>query len=54
MVNARPPMRGSPRLDAVDEALLAENLLLGQAYAKSATAALELLRRIKAAGGRQD
>ena len=46
----RPPMRGSLGLDAADEALLAENPLLGQVYAKSATAALELLRRIKAAG----
>ena len=46
-----PPMRGSPGLGAEDAALLVENPLLRQAFAKDATATLGLLKRIKAAGG---
>ena len=37
--------------DAADEALLAENPLLGQAFAHDPAAAVELLKRVKAAGG---
>ena len=48
---AQPLMRGSPGPDAADAALLGENPLLGQAFAKDATAALGLLKRIKDAGG---
>jgi hypothetical protein len=46
----QPPKRGSSEVDDDDEALLAENPLLAEAYYRDARATLELLKRIKAAG----
>src|SRR3954451_21639272 len=47
----RPPMRGGPGLDATDDALLRETPLLGEAFAHDPAAALELLKRVRGAGG---
>lgn len=43
--------RGLLDLSPQDEALLAENPLLGQVFVHDPKAALELLKRVKAAGG---
>ncbi|MFL5284520.1 MAG: hypothetical protein ACJ8AW_26900 [Rhodopila sp.] len=48
---ARPRMRGFPGIDAVDQAMLEENPLLGQVFIHDAAAALELVQQVKEASG---
>lgn len=50
---APPRLRGSFGLVPADEALIAENPLLGQLLAHDPAAAVALLERVKAAGGRR-
>lgn len=45
-----PTMRGPPGVRAVDRALLAENPLLARVFGRDATAALDLLKRVREAG----